>query len=1309
MLSLELYYEALASTGTRKSAFRRRKRKKSLIPGSKDSRDAWTLALLPEASSDGPPVFSFLHPEKNASAFFDDTHAPLKADSDGFGQPALGDGTSGLSSSFPFDNCGDLVALSRDSATYGSLRRSSTSSLSFSDLPGDDGARPSLGLQSPSLSKSSEAFSPLLQHAPWPSRDAEADEAAEHLRTTSSASILPPAALFNRVPDRRRRGPSRGVGGLYGQGGESEASRKSDRLSSHLSSLSRTSLGGKGTPDRLGLHDWRLVSAWGEDTLGRDGADEGRRSAGSARLSVLSSGGRGAVSAFLRDDEDVGSRKDHLLDDPFFDDRFFLPQEDSGGGPVEGRDTELAEARVARDASSLLALPWETGGREERDEGEQDRAARKRLKGEKQALRLTWDAREERLAFLTWKGRGARESEWRTSLDADLLSAAAKQAERIREDAEEREKSVFLHSRQKSLHPATWHTACCALHFEEELKKRREETEWAEKLATTGQGDSGGKASKKVNGAEEDDCLDPRDGGFLAGDLLLQRHLFNSFASPAQMPELLACVRAKRGALTLSWDIATWQTRSERAAAASGWASNRGFRISTEMTGEEARQNHGGRRVPLESKTRVSSLDANFLCSPSYAESRRAAAGAEEGKDGRERGARDERSERGGMLATRRDSAEVRRGRFSEFRDEDPFSDDFLRHNFFEAPDADSYRSIAMDGGHTRTQGDSGDRDETTLALQQTEKENELGPSAWRLLAAVKHRASAGASTRDPSARYTSASFSPSLLGSKRGESEEKRLSREERGAPRVSLQAVVAGHSRLTAARAFRDALLLHAKGFIGLDQSPTDYQMLNREEGRSQVFPPVYIHLKTETAENTTHAPLAPSTSARAGVPPPSFSDFPPDQGENSLGADACKKSASVGRTAAEGEELRVETCAVKEEREETEGAAERRGRRLARPAEVRRDAATGRRVFSGDRGASKEPSRACSSEHSGGGPAVEWKGNAERKERRERQVTCSVVRSGQLSNSFPGRPDVRHSGDFDASGAARVPRDMAVKREERKRPLKRELVRQHLLSESDEDIVVEIEAEDDLEACISESLKRGRQGSTPSVASTPRGEAGKRRTPRRPSSSFSSPSCGSLSPASASTGRQQERSSTLDGAAREARDLRPTAPASPTQQEREQKERDDENLVTDEQVEAAVETMLAQLLHGLNEQDRIHSGYLVDWYIEEHVGQRLLEEEATRRDSLAGQLDRERNSRFPCPRVACADVWRRRLHAALDTLIAEEVICGEEIVESIADDVHGETDGKGEGTSRSLPYRLYWLTGVAAIEALSQEEEG
>ncbi|EPR63130.1 hypothetical protein TGDOM2_277260 [Toxoplasma gondii GAB2-2007-GAL-DOM2] len=1332
MLSVELYYEALAAGPGKASTFRRRKRKKTANapPTSKDDRtDAWAVALLPEDAADNSAV-SFLDPKTDGSAFFFESQAPLKADdADTSDQSFLEETPFNFSASaFPFfDNCGDLVALSRDSAAYMSLRRSSTSSsLSLADSRSEEG-RTLFG---------HNAFSLLRDPRSAPLEDPAVDT-PEHASTTSSAFPVPASGLFRR-PETQISTPLRGdgfsanhselwnaaprdfpvedfpeeevpigvavdprvaspirVGGVYGQR-ESEGSRQSE-LSSHLSSLSRPS-SGKGTPDRLG--DFQAWRGWADGDSAGDPQSGDRR-----RVSLFDIR---ASSAFLRHDdgEDPETQRDDLLlNDPFFDDNeFFLPHDASRGEVGEqafstrSRETRAetgTETRASGD-SPVLALPWEeTDGGEQR-EAREGGDGRKRLKGEKQSLRFTWDGNEERLARIAWGSRGTGEADLKT-LGEKLLNAAAGQAKRILEEAEERERVLLLHARNEALHSRQWSAPCCSPHLEEELKKRRSETERAEQLATTHAGDaSATKTRKKGKDAGENDCvLDPRDGGLHGGDQLLQRHLFNSMWSRARMSrEDVACMQARRETPTLSWEVAKWQTRAQRAgaAAANSWTSADTL-SSAGCVGEERRSGESQRSF-LDLRTRVSPRASRVLASLADAERRR-----ETGRDAEDRDERDGRAakeDEDGESRGRRDAASTKLGATGhpELREEDSFSDAFLGNEFFEAsPDGAAHMSLsdvsrADDRLASSTQGE---REETALALQHTEEENEIGPSAWRLLATVNHLADAAASSR-----LRSSASRSRLLGL--GSEKECHVSSEE-GSPPVPLQSVIAGHSRMTAARAFRDALLLHAKGFIDLEQS-SEFQTLPGDAEGRHVFAPVYIQLKPQRGEKTARSPsLGPSSPGR-GVPPSSV-DFAPDLGEKSSRAGVFASSSAAANIRVKAENVRKDVHAVKEEWEPREASASRGGR-LSRFREAGEDA-NPHRQSSAVRGEEQDV-REDAGEASWPLPEFRRKNASERKERRERERD-SRGSSKHVANPLSGKPGVRLEDSGASRARVKAPRELSVKREEEKRQLtKQERVRQSQLAGPDGDIVVEIEDED-LETCISASLERRRRqvrrthSRSPSVASIPRGDASKRH-PLRPFS-FSSSFLSSPSPCKShvSTAHGQDRSPSGDSLRGEA-ESEPAAETTefePLQQrggERE-KDKEDENFVTDEQVEAAVEAMVAQLLHGLNEQDRIHSGHLVDWYIEEHVRPRP-EEEAARSDSE--NTDNERQSRVP---RSAAAVWRRRLHGALETLFAEEVICGEEIRQTV-DEVPEQGD-------TNLPYRLYWLTGVAAIEALSQEEEG
>ncbi|KEP60855.1 UNVERIFIED_CONTAM: hypothetical protein HHA_277260 [Hammondia hammondi] len=1338
MLSVELYYEALASGPGKASTFRRRKRRKtaSASPTSEDDRrDAWAVALLPEEAADNSGV-TFLDPKTGGPALFLESQAPLKADdAETSDQSFLEETPFNFSASaFPFDNCGDLVALSRDSATYMSLRRSSTSSsLSLPDSWSEEGRTPF----------GHNAFS-LLRDPRSPPLEGPAGDTPEHVRTTSSAFPVPAGGLF-RQPERHVSTPLREdgfsanhsqfwnaapgdfseeevpigvavdprvaspirVGGVYAQR-ESEGSRQSELSSSHLSSLSRPS-SGKGTPDRLG--DFQAWRGWGDgDSAG------GPQSGDRRRVSLF---GTRESSAFLGDDdgEEPETRRDDLLfNDPFFGDNEFLPQDaregEAGEQAVSRRCRETGaqtgtETRASGD-SPVLALPWEEtdgrGQRETREGGD----GRKGLKGEKQSLRFTWDGNEERLARIAWGGRGTGEADLKT-LGEKLLSAAARQARRILEGAEERERVLLLHASNEALHSRPWSATCCPWHLEEELKKRRNETERAEQLATTYAGDaSATQTRRKGKDAGENDCvLDPRDGGLHGGDLLLQRHLFNSMWSRARMPpEFVACMQARRGTPTLSWEVARWQTRAQRAGAAAtnSWTSA-DTRSSAGCVGEERRSGNSQRSF-LDLRTRVSARDSRVVASLADAERRRETGRNVEDRDGTD--VRAAREDEDGETWGRRGGASAELGATgcSEPREEDSFSDAFLRSEVFEeSPDGAGHMSLsdASRADDRRAPSSQGEREETTLALQHTEEENEIGPSAWHLLATVKHLADAAASSR----LRSSASSSRSLLGL-RSEKECHVLSEE--GSPPVPLQSVIAGHSRMTAARAFRDALLLHAKGLIGLEQNSEFHTLPGDAEDR-HVFAPVYIQLKPERGEKTARSPSCGPSSPDRGVPPSSV-DFAPGLGEKSSTADFFASSSAAANIRVKAEDVRMDVHAVKEEWEPPETSARRRGH-MPQPREAGGNVNPHRQAFS-VRG-EERVAREDAGDASWALPDFRRKTISERKERRERERD-SRGSSEQLANPFSGRPGVRpgHSG---ASGSRiKAPRELNVKREEEGKKLaKQERVRQSRLAETDRDIVVEIEDED-LEACISASLERRRRqvrrtpSRSPSVASTPRGDTSKRHALRPFSFSSSFLPSPSAYKSPVSTAHGQDRSPSGDSLRGEAErrlvqlgGVVESEPAAETtefeslkQRGRErEKDKEDDIIVTDEHVEAAVEAMVAQLLHGLNEQDRIHSGHLVDWYIEEHVRPRP-EEEAARSDSE--NTDNKRQSRVP---RSAAAVWRRRLHGALETLFAEEVICGEEIRQNV-----DEVPERGD-TNR--PYRLYWLTGVAAIEALSQEEEG
>ncbi|PFH31408.1 hypothetical protein BESB_028430 [Besnoitia besnoiti] len=1397
LLSAELYFEALAGPGGRKkaSAFRKRKRRKQEIEAFLEDvrrKEGAALALLPSGAEFAP--FAFFDSAKDASPShaFGDTGQASRRRAGAFTQPP-GEGPLSSSSAFAlpahgglnafaasFDHSGDLLALSRDSATFGALgRRSSISSFSSSvsdqgrNWPdGREAGGGPRGSPSPFASRSPsslDALSPLFPRSPGLERDA-ADPADAREATTSSSFAFGSSALDRRdegltalvTPPHRRSGASwateAGFAGLgvefpaeeypvgvaidprvaspirvggepYAPGRDSEgASSESGRLSSRISSsLSGASSLGRGTPDRPNSsQDWRRISAWAEaHALPEEGGDGAR---GDFRLS--------AVGRFPRDEGELGIWREAGEDDAlgrdvsaFFDggldaDLFFAPGDgEVGTGGIPESQTETP---------TLLALPWEDGA----GEGEDGKAApRKRQRQEKQSSRLTWDAQEQRLAFHAWSARSLTPYDPRNALSGGtLLQAAVAEVYRKLELEAERERRLAFASWCPALlrrPPSEVRAAFVALAFQDALQRRREETVQAERiLRVTASGET--SKSKKDSGARKADAgylLDPRDGGLPSGDLLLQRQLWNALLdAEAAKPRLPA---------SLSWDAVQWRSPAERAALAAAGAWSAGER------GPEG----GVRRAGGDAAAPTGAGGQGRAGSPAF-EPRWSARLQPRGPRGASRASEGDRgfgpvpgeedpahiTQRARDAADRRELALQRRrwgdGSGGLTADGDPYfgdeaaflGDDFCSNDPFPVGQDTLDRPTHAWRDGPAPDGDAGaplelEEDEET-AEQRSEKQNQLGPSAWNLLAAVKHR--------------VSAAFSSAAIHSGRGERMDEAFfspKKESYAAPAVSLHSLICGHSRATAACAFRDALLLHAKGFFDLEQEAPRFEATRarddrdnswidakerRDEGRrikredaareegQPAFPPVYIHL----------TPQKPSKPSRSRTPPsPDLSASAP------LRATPAKKCATgIGASDLE-EELRGRRLLLKKERAT---GLERGGRPMpSRPHEefaYSASAPHGDGKFRGDAegldSAGAHVSRVVK-------PQLQpWSleagvGEKAGKEGAAGHASASVSRRTSMASS--GSADTARYGREAAASRPGPAGKLAKCEKDEKMLKKQESARRALLSQmgvDGADVVVEIEAEADLESCVSASLKRRSRPETPaasrlssSVCSfTPRSQSGGGRRPLPPLSpssvaSFASARSANLSLAAASESRKRDEASGADASLEvearagatpsgEAAAGQAAAPSQPTEEgetRSEGEEGDEDFLVTDEDVEAAVETMVAQLLHVLNEQDRVHSGHLIDWYIAEYVAERGYGEAETER----GSSSRASGGETGASRAA---VWRRKLHGALETLFEENVLCGEEVA-------HDNTD---------TAWRVYWLTGVAAVGALSEEED-
>ncbi|PHJ25263.1 hypothetical protein CSUI_000882 [Cystoisospora suis] len=154
----------------------------------------------------------------------------------------------------------------------------------------------------------------------------------------------------------------------------------------------------------------------------------------------------------------------------------------------------------------------------------------------------------------------------------------------------------------------------------------------------------------------------------------------------------------------------------------------------------------------------------------------------------------------------------------------------------------------------------------------------------------------------------------------------------------------------------------------------------------------------------------------------------------------------------------------------------------------------------------------------------------------------------------------------------------------------------------------------------------------------------------------------------------------------------------------------ERESGAVVRDADVERAVEAMVAQLLHWLSKTAVVHSGDLVEWYVSHHLSPQTPSADTWQGDSgresyHPASLSGPGRSTHSLPGLA---LWREKLHAAVETLVEENVLTGKVIPGETrlgVDELGDCGSSGGQGTPRQA-FTLFWLTGVETPDEFAQE---